>query len=177
MRILVLLYQGVAEFEVTLLGFVAREEGHEIATAAPDDMMQVRGMGGFRLCADLQLSEVNVDEYDALIVPGGPRETIIDREEVSALIRRFHGADKLIGAICAAPVHLAKAGVLAGRAYTTGISENYRGLFDWSRKVDRPVVFDGNIVTARAEAFVGFTFAVLEKLGVDVTPWRQALGA
>ncbi|MCL4516173.1 MAG: DJ-1/PfpI family protein [Firmicutes bacterium] len=182
MKILVLVYEGFAEFEMTLLGYVAREERNEVVTAAPDDTPQVRGMGGLLATADLRLSQVNVAEYAALVIPGGTPESLIDREEVSALIRRFHDAGKLVVAICMGPVHLAKAGVLAGRAFTTSSSQNYRDLFDWPRKVDNPVVVDGNIITAQGEAFVNFTFTVMERLEAyqdmaDAPRWRREFGA
>lgn len=163
-RILILIYEGFAEFEMSLLGFIAVEEKNSIVTAAPDDTMQVTGAGGLKVCADLGISRVRAEKYDALIIPGGLPEPIIDRDEVSGLIREFHESGRLVAAICIAPVHLARAGILAGRAYTTSLSENYRNLFDWSRKSDRPVVVDGNIITARGNAFTDFALTVLEKL-------------
>lgn len=181
MKLLVLVYEGFAEFEVTLLGFVARQEKNDVVTVAPDDTSRVTGAGGLTVCADVPLSQVNPDEYDALVIPGGEPETLLDRDEVSALIRRFNDVGKLIAAICAAPVQLARAGVLTGRRYTTSLSSNRRGLFDWSLKADEPVVIDGNIVTAKGEAFVDFTFTVLEMLGAyqnmaDAPLWRREFG-
>lgn len=182
MKLLVLVYEEFAEFEMTLLGFVARQEGNDLVTAGPDDAMKVRGMGGLTVQADLPLSRVNQEEYAALVIPGGVPETIIDREEVSALIRSFHRAGKTVAAICMAPVHLARAGVLDGRAYTTSASQNYRGFFDWERKVDRPVVVDGNVITALGSAFVEFALTLMEHLDGYADPqhaqlWREELGA
>ncbi len=181
MKILVLVYESFAEFEMTLLGFVARQEGNEIVTVAPDDTPQVTGFSGLKVVADLPLSRVNADEYPALIIPGGRPDTILDRDVIGELIRRFHSAGKLVAAICAAPVQLARAGVLAGRRYTTSLSTNPRDLFDWSMKSDEPVVVDGNIITAKGEAFVSFTFTVLEALGAFQSPgnaleWRKEFG-
>lgn len=181
MRLLVLIYEGFAEFEMTLLGFVARQEKNEIVTTAPDDTPRVTGAGGLTVCADLVLSRADADEFDALVIPGGPPESIVDRDDVSTLIRRFHETGKLVAAICAAPVHLARAGVLEGRQYTTSLKTNYRGLFDWPRKVDDPVVVDDKIITAKGEAFVDFTFTVLESVGAyqnmdDAPLWRREFG-
>lgn len=182
MKILILVYEGFAEFEITFLGYVAREEKNEVVTVAPDDTPQVRGMGGLMVTSDLRLGDVEPGEYAALIIPGGTPESIFDREEVGALIRRFHEAGKLVAAICMGPVHLAKAGMLAGRPFTTSASQNYRDVFEWHRKVDDPVVVDGKIITAKGEAFVNFAFTVMEQLGAyqnkaDAPRWRQEFGA
>jgi len=181
MKILFLVYDTFCEFEMALLAFVARKEKNEIVTASPDETPRVKGMGGLTVVADVPLGSVRAGEYDALIIPGGDPDVLLDRDEVSALIREFNNCGKLVGAICAAPVHLARAGVLAGKRYTTSLRENRRGLFDWSRNTGEPVVVDGNIVTGKGEAFVHFAFTVLEQLGAyqDIAHaplWRKEFG-
>lgn len=178
MKILVLIYEGFAEFEVSLLSYLAETEGHRIVTAAPAETPVVRGLGGLRVVADLRLDEVDPGEYAAMVIPGGRWESLIDRTEATDLIRRFEAAGKVLAAICSAPIHLAKAGVLVGRRFTTSLSRDWRGVFEWDRKEDRPVVVDGRIVTAQGEAFRAFSFAVLEQLGVDLgwaQDWRRDL--
>jgi putative intracellular protease/amidase len=177
MKILILAYDGCAEFEVTLLGYLARGSGFGVVVAGPDGSPEVTGLGGFRLKIEVAVSQAEVEGYDALVVPGGEWESLIDDEAVSGLIRSFAEAGKLVAAICAGPLHLAKAGVLAGRAYTTSLSSNRRGLFDWERKQEEPVVVDGNLVTAQGPAFKAFAFMVLEQLGADLAwadEWRSA---
>ncbi|MDQ7794304.1 MAG: DJ-1/PfpI family protein [bacterium] len=170
MKLLVLVYEDFAEFEVTLLGFVARQEGNDVVTAGLDDAMRVRGLGGLTVVADIPLGAVKVEDYEALVVPGGTPEILIDRQDVGDLIRSFDRAGKIVAAICMAPIHLARAGVLAGRSFTTSASQNWRGVFDWPRKLERPVVTDGNIITAQGPAFVEFSLTLMERLGA----YRQA---
>jgi putative intracellular protease/amidase len=132
----------------------------------------VVGLGGFRFKVAVPVSEVEVEGYDALVVPGGEWETMIDDEAVGRLIRSFAEAGRVVAAICAGPIHLAKAGVLAGRAYTTSLGGNRRALFDWARRQEDPVVVDGNLVTAQGPAFKAFAFVVLERLGADLA-WAE----
>jgi 4-methyl-5(b-hydroxyethyl)-thiazole monophosphate biosynthesis len=181
MRILVLLYQEFAEFEATLLGYVARCEGHEIVTTAPSEVSEVTGMGGFQVRPQKTVDTIDPDDYAALLVPGGDWQEIIDRQEVSALIRAFFAAGKVVAAICSGPIQLAQAGILAGKDFTSSLSQNHRGVFDWSRRVDAPVVVDGNVITAKGECFVDFTFTVMEKLKAYGDPanaeeWRKEYG-
>lgn len=181
LSILLFIYEQFAEFEVTALGFIARQEGNEVVTCSLDGCPEVTGMGGFRVRADLPLSAVQVDKFSGLVIPGGLPEAILERPEVSQLIRDFHGAGKLTAAICLAPLHLAKAGVLAGRSYTTSARKDDWAYFDWQMRQDRPVVVDGTVVTARGSAFVEFALTVLELLGAFRRPehpdlWRAEFG-
>ncbi|MDP2871595.1 MAG: DJ-1/PfpI family protein [Bacillota bacterium] len=179
--ILILVYEQFAEFEVTALGFVARQENNDVVTCGLDGHLEVTGMGGLKVLADIPLSAVEVDKYAALVIPGGMPDAILQRPEVSQLIMDFHRAGKVVAAICLAPLHLAKAGVLAGRQYTTSAREDRWGYFDWSLRQDRPVVVDGTVVTALGSAFVEFSLTVLGLVGGFRRPehlglWRTEFG-
>ncbi|MGE5509091.1 MAG: hypothetical protein ACM3RP_11495 [Chitinophagales bacterium] len=50
---------------------------------------------------------------------------------------------------------------------------NHRDLFDWRRKVGARVVVDGNAITANGEAFVEFTFTLMEALQAYGAPFRR----
>ena len=79
------------------------------------------------------IDQCKVDDYDALVFPGGNGAAknlftyALDganctvREDVSSLIRAFHAAHKPIGALCIAPVMIAK--VLGNITITVGSDE------------------------------------------------------
>jgi 4-methyl-5(b-hydroxyethyl)-thiazole monophosphate biosynthesis len=69
------------------------------------------------------LESVSGDDFEALFLPGGPAVMEMRKNaEVIGLIRAFHAAGKPIAAICAAPLLLNDAGILAGERITAHFS-------------------------------------------------------
>jgi len=92
--------------------------------------------------------DIEVSEYDALLLPGGPGvNQLVENEAILALIRRFVQAGKWIYAVCAAPLLLDRAGVLQGRRFTCfpGTVASIRS----GNYVSEPVVVDEMIVTSQ----------------------------
>lgn len=111
--------------------------------------------------ADLKIADVQVEDYDALVLPGGQINPDILRTDDDAvtLIKRFAQTGRVIAAICHAPWLLVEAGIVRDREMTSYGSIktdlNNAGA-DWK---DVAVVCDNGIVTSRSpddlEAFVG----------------------
>lgn len=119
---------------------------------------------GVSLLADKSIKEINDKDYDFIILPGGGRGTqnLLKSDEVNALLKRFNNDHKLICAICAAPMVLAKAGLLKNKKYTcfAGCNEGLDGIF-----TAEEVVKDDNIITARSMLFsVPFALKIIESL-------------
>jgi len=107
-------------------------------------------------------------DYDLIVLPGGmPGATNLrDNEEVIDLIKYFNNNNKLVAAICAAPIILAKADIIKDRNITSypGFEEELKGC---NYKEDR-VVVDNNIITSRGPATaMEFSYKLLEVLGND----------
>ena len=88
-----------------------------------------KGASGTEVSLDLTVSEVNIDDFDAVVfIGGGGMVEIIDDESLQVLAKKFYNADKLITAICVAPAILAKAGILEGKQATSwdGAKEDLR---------------------------------------------------
>jgi protease I len=110
---------------------------------------RIRGMLGSEVEVSKTIDEVDIEDYDAVILVGGIGATVFfDNEDVHRIFREAHESGKVVGAICISPVTLAKAGLLKGRRATVWHSEantikelgaNYTG---------NPVEVDGGIVTA-----------------------------
>ena len=95
--------------------------------------------------------DVSIDDYDALVIPGGVGNPDTMRRDKNAVrfVREFCEAGKPLAAICHAPWMLVEADVARDRRLTSFWSiktdvENAGG--NW---VDEVVVVDGNIVTSR----------------------------
>lgn len=105
---------------------------------------------------DLTIDEVKVEDYDALILPGGlgNPDRLRREEKVVDLVRRFADSGKPVAAICHGPWLLVEADLLRGRTAT-----GYRSILTDLRNagatiVDAPAVTDGNIITSRKPADV-----------------------
>jgi protease I len=100
---------------------------------------------------DKTVSSASVEDYDALVLPGGvanPDALRMDQDAV-AFIRDFVESGKVVAAICHAPWTLVEADVVRGKQLTSWPSlqtdiRNAGG--DW---VDKEVVVDGNLITSR----------------------------
>lgn len=145
-------YFEQAEFEEPLEQL--KEAGAAVTVVATETkalqgMMHVKEGDAFT--ADLLLGEVNVDDYDALVLPGGVVNA--DRLRMNHLAREwvnhFTDSGKLIAAICHAPWLLVSADLVEGRRLTSyyTLQDDIRNAgAEW---IDQPVVMDGNLITSR----------------------------
>ncbi|NPA50806.1 MAG: DJ-1/PfpI family protein [Epsilonproteobacteria bacterium] len=150
-RAVVPLAEGFEEIEGVTIIDILRRGGVEVNSAyLPDEFENnlVVGANGIVVEADIPLKSVLVDEYDAIILPGGWGGTnrLAENELAQKLLKEFKKADKWVAAMCAAPYALHVAGVLSKR-YTCypSVQEQIRPE-DW---VDEKVVVDGKVITSQ----------------------------
>jgi deglycase len=104
-----------------------------------------------KFSVDRTVGEVSVDDYDALVIPGGVGnpDTMRMNEDAVRFVRDFFESGKPMAVICHAPWMLVEADVARGRRLTSfwSIETDVRNAGgNW---VDEEVVVDGNIVTSR----------------------------
>ena len=117
---------------------------------------------------DTTVADASVDDYDALVLPGGVANPDALRTDAGAvaLVKAFVDAGKPVAAICHAPWTLVEAGVLDGKRLTSWPSlqtdiRNAGGTW-----VDEEVVTDGNLITSRnPDDLPAFNKALLAALG------------
>ena len=125
------------------------------------------------------LKNIKVEDYEALILPGGGRgvQNLLKSSEVDRLVQEFYKAGKWVCAICAAPMVLAKNGLLHDRRYTCypGCNDGLDGIY-----TGEEVVLTDKIVTARSMLYsVPFGLKIVELiLSKDVADrvYRQIAG-
>jgi 4-methyl-5(b-hydroxyethyl)-thiazole monophosphate biosynthesis len=163
-KILVPLADGFEEIEAVALIDILRRSGLETITASIRNL-EVTGAHGIPVIADALLKDMDPDEYVMMVIPGGQPgvNNLLSDEEFMKLLNRFNREDKIIGAICAAPVILGKTGILDGKRATCYPGcENQLGGGEFSKE---KVVIDGNIMTSRGPATAAdFAFAIVERL-------------
>jgi len=158
---LVLLADGFEEIEaVTIIDVLRR--GDVLVTTASLGTERVTGSHQISLAADALLDAVAVENFDALVLPGGPAaKTLREDARAQATIKRAAAAGKLLAAVCAAPTALEAAGVLAGKR-ATSYPGNPLPSAHW---VEETVVIDGNVITSRGPGTtMAFALAVVERL-------------
>ena len=144
-QVLCLLVDGFEEIEVVTPVDLLRRAGVTVVMAALHGGM-VTGRGGMRLAADAALTDIDPAAFDLLLIPGGPGVGELRSDGRAAMLARdFAAAGKPVAAICAAPLVLLDAGLLAGRSFTA--YQSVRA--ELGGGLDERVVVDGNIITSR----------------------------
>jgi protease I len=153
-RIAVLAADGFEKIELTVPMAALRVAGAEveIVSLRPG---RIRGVNlhepAARVAVDRTVDEANVDEYDALLIPGGFINPDLLRQSQAArsFVQEFDAAGKPIATLCHGPWLLASAGLLQGRRLTSwpGIRDDLvnAGAI-W---LDQEVVREANLLTSR----------------------------
>jgi len=110
----------------------------------------IEGKKGASLEADSTFDDASVDEFDALVIPGGgsPEQLRIHDASV-AFTRAFVESGKPVAAICHGAQLLISANVLNGRTATCvkTIRDDVKNA--GANYVDEALVIDGNLITSR----------------------------
>ncbi len=146
LRALIILHPGFEEMEaVAPIDLLARA-GIEVVQASTADTRLVAGRNGITLEATHSLAEVADQNFDAVILPGGPGIMKLRGDaRITGCLRLHHANGKLVAAICAAPLLLLDSGLSEGIAYTAHPST----LEELPDSRPDAVVIDGHIITSR----------------------------
>ncbi len=174
--LLVLLAPGFEEIEFSAPVDILRRLEIPVVTAGVKARL-VEGAHGIKMQADMLLVDVEPADYDGVILPGGAASWLLrDTAAVLKLVRTMHSAEKLVAAICAAPIALEAAGVLTDRKVTCYPADAVTNDIKSGTLCDAPAVTDGNIITGRGPgAALEFGFALGAYFGKDVATLRKEM--
>ena len=163
--VLVLMAPGFEEIELTAPVDILRRLEIQVVTAGVKGRY-VEGAHGMVVEADMLMVDADAADYDGIILPGGPASWLLrDTPGVLSLVRAMHKEEKLVAAICAAPIALEAAGVISGRRVTCypGVEGDLKSA---AEVLAEPAVTDGKLVTGRGPgAALEFGFALGTALG------------
>lgn len=159
MKTYILIYEGFAQFEVVLASYFLGTKT-DIVTVGIDEKT-VASSEGFLTTPHITLSQIDIDEIKTFIIPGGDPEKL-NSDKLLDLIKSLSSKNKVIGAICAGTLQLAKAGVLNGKKYTTVFNIEENTEFPRDSFNNENIVIDGNIITAKGNAYVDFALKIAE---------------
>lgn len=127
---------------------ILEKSGAEIKVAS-HGVDVAKGTGGGPQPVDMDISEVDVNDFDAFIFIGGPGARVyFDNPDALNIAKEANLQNKIIGGICIAPSILANAGILEGKQATVFESERNNLAAHGAELVALDVVTDENIVTA-----------------------------
>lgn len=160
-RVLCILENGFEEIETVTPVDLLRRAGVEVVMAGVSSAM-VKGRSGISIQADAMLKEIDLQNFDVLFLPGGPAVMELRKNvQVLDLIRQYAAEEKIIAAICAAPLLLKDAGILEGKFFTAHFSTQA----ELPSTTGERVVEDGNLITSRgAGTAIEFGLALIEKM-------------
>lgn len=167
-KILIIATDGFEQSEL----FGPREQlldlGAEV-TLASSDTKPIQGMQhdekAQTITPDLKLDQVDPEDYDALVIPGGVANPDALRQEqrAVAIVKSFADAGKPVAAICHGPWLLVEADIVEGRTVTSWPSVRTDLANAGANVVDQPVVQDGFLITSRKPDDIDqFTAALIE---------------
>ena len=169
-KVVVFISDGTEEIEVVTPIDVLRRAGVECDIVSVCETT-VRGSHGIKIIADKLVCDINFDDYDGVVIPGGmPGATIISENPYAINgIKKMIESGKIVGAICASPAVVLGTHNLLGAHKATCypapdfiqiIQNNYTG---------EDVEISENLVTANGpRSALKFALALCEKL--NVTP-------
>lgn len=166
MKGLLILSNLVEDIEAVGTRDLLQRAGIDIVTATFEDSLSIKTSFGLKIEVDTFGHDVLIDEFDFLIIPGGPyvKKTVDDDVSIKQLAKDFHSKGKLIAAICAGPRFLGQVGLLDGKRFTafTGSEQDAKNGFYLEGMKS---VVDGNIITASgAGALYEFAYEITKYL-------------
>ena len=157
---------------VDVMGWARNDYGIDVQLDTCGFTKQVTSTFGLPVIVDKLIDEINMDDYDALAIPGGFEEFHFYDEAFdplfSELIRQFHRRGKIVASICVAALAIGKSGILEGKRATTYHIGGHRQkqLADFGVEVvNEPIVITDNIITSWCpQTAPGVAFTLLEML-------------
>lgn len=159
------LANGFEEVEaLTVLDYLRRCEEIEVKSVSVEGRM-VTGSHKITVMADLLIDEVNLDELEMIVLPGGMPGTLglENSQKLQSIVDYCASNNRFIGAICAAPSILGHKNLLQGKRACCyiGFEDELLG----AEVVQDPVVRDGFIITSRGAGTANqFAFSLIEAL-------------
>jgi deglycase len=129
---------------------VLQAQGALIDTICKGDPEEVTGSKGGKAHTNALFADLKSENYAGVVFVGGEgvKEYWNDKK-VHKIAQDFDQAEKLVGAICSAPVILAKAGILEDRTVTSFIDDKAEIEAEGVKWVDKTSLIDGHIVTSK----------------------------
>ena len=163
-KVIIFLAEGFEEIEAISIIDTLRRAEITVTTASITNDKIVKGAHNIEVKTDKLFDEVDFGNYDLIALPGGMpgAKNLNEHEGLKEQIKIF-AKDKMIAAICAAPMILGGMGLLKGKRATC--YPGFEPELIEAIVTHEPVTVDGNIVTGKGPAFaLQFSLQLVEIL-------------
>lgn len=153
-RIAILVEEDFEDSELTEPLAAMRNAEARVVIVGSGSRERYRGKRGRAIIkADVTADKVDVEDFDAIIIPGGyaPDKMRLHQSMID-LVRKAYDSGKVVAAICHGPQLLISADIVRGRRVTSWPSVAVDLKNAGAEWVDEPVVQDGNLITSRKPA-------------------------
>ena len=165
-KLLMMLAEGFEEVEAITPSDLLRRANILITTCSISNSLNVKGGHGVIMQADQLSYQINIEEYNGIILPGGmPGTTNLGKSNyVKKFVLDIFKTHGLVAAICAAPMILSDFGILQNKSATCYC--NYQASLKCGQVHPRAqVVVDDNIITSQGMGTaMAFGLTILEYL-------------
>ena len=164
-QVSVFLADGFEEIEGLTVVDLLRRAGITVTTVSITGASLIHGAHGIDVQADKLFEEMNYENQDMLVLPGGMPGTLNlgKHNGLEQLLKEFDKQEKYIAAICAAPSVFGQYGFLKGKKATSypGFEEQLEG----ATYMTEAVVVSEHIITSRGMGTaIDFSLALIEQL-------------
>jgi len=156
------LANGFEEIEALAPVDILRRGGKEVCTVSITDKLLVTGARGIPVMADKTIKDINPDDGEMFILPGGlpGADNLEACKPLCDMIVKANNQGKFVCAICAAPKILGKLGIVNGKKATC--YPGYEDTLTGAEIAGTGVAVDGNVVTANGMgSSIEFALALL----------------
>jgi protease I len=169
-RILILATNGFEQSELEVPRDKLKAAGAHVEVVSPEKG-EIKGWDkkdwGRPVKVDKTLADADVNDFDAIVLPGGQINPDLLRVNADAieLIRGFYDAGKTVAAVCHAPWLLIEAGIAKGRKMTSYKSIKTDVMNAGAKWEDSAVVTDNGVITSRNPGDLDtFTAKIIEEV-------------
>lgn len=149
-KILIFVDQEYEDLELQYPKYRMLEEGAQVVIAGPKGQEAYKGYHGYPCKSDISFDDVNVNNFHALIIPGGYAPDKLRKiPKVIEIIKTFNEQEKLIAFICHAGSVPISAKILKGVKCTSWASIKDDLVNAGAHWVDESVVIDRHFISSR----------------------------
>lgn len=180
-KIFVFLFDGYSDWEIAYLTpEIKKNEKFELIYFSHNGE-SVFSMGGLNVSPAISLEEINSDEVEMLILPGGIAWEKGENSFIDSFVNDLFIKEKTIASICGATIYLGRKGLLNDLKHTSNdlyylksVAPEYLGEKNY---VNSLAVTDKNLITANGIAPIEFAREIFTKLKLrsdnDIEKWFQ----
>jgi putative intracellular protease/amidase len=180
-KIFVFLFDGFSDWEIAYVTpEIKKNEAFELVYFSYEGNPVV-SMGGLHISPGISLKDVNPNEVEMLILPGGEAWEKDENDMITPLIKSLVEKGTTIAGICGATAYLGKRGLLDHLKHTSNalvylkaVAPEYSGEKNY---VEAFAVTDQNMITASGVAPIEFAREIFRKLELyneaDIEKWFQ----